>query len=218
MSGIFGIFNKRGEPVNPNLLEMIGRLTTHRGPDGTSTLIRGSIGLGCNMFKTTPESLSEKIPNSFQEDHLLITADLRIDNRSELVHALQPYCHISLKDPDSVLLVRIYQKWGVLGFKKLIGDFAFVLWDEMKQTLICVRDYCGVKPLYYFDSKESFTFSSEIKPLFQNKNLAIKPNTEMVAEFLCDEFISQEATLFSGIMRVPPAHYLVISPEKKSLH
>ena len=46
---------------------------------------------------------------------------------------------------------------------KLIGDFAFAIWDPERRTLFCARDPMGVRPFYYFRSDRLFAFASELK-------------------------------------------------------
>ena len=58
----------------------------HRGPDGRSVWLEGSVGLGHCMLRTTPESLNEHLP--LRREHLTITADARLDNRADLLRML----------------------------------------------------------------------------------------------------------------------------------
>nr|NQU94209.1 asparagine synthetase B [Bacteroidota bacterium] len=60
----------------------------HRGPDGSGVILDGPIGLGHQMFHITPESLEEKLPYHKTDSGLIITADIRIDNRNVLFLAL----------------------------------------------------------------------------------------------------------------------------------
>src|SRR5690606_34664890 len=91
-----------------------------------------------------------------------IVADARIDNRKELRAAL------GIDDgamPDSRLVLHAYARWGTECPAHLIGDFAFVIWDEQLKQLFCVRDRLGIKPLYYAHSAIGFAVASESKAL-----------------------------------------------------
>jgi asparagine synthase (glutamine-hydrolysing) len=90
LSAIVGIYYPDGRPVNQVDLEQMVEILAHRGPDGAEVWAEGPVGLGQRMLHTTPESLQEKLPWVDQTGHLVITADARIDNRSELISALGP--------------------------------------------------------------------------------------------------------------------------------
>ena len=44
---------------------------------------------------------------------------------------------------DTEVLLRAYRRWGLAALDRLRGMFAFALWDEPRQTLVCARDRCG---------------------------------------------------------------------------
>ena len=71
-------------------------------------------------------------------------------------------------DDHAVLVHRIlhaYAKWGEDCVNHLRGMFAFLLWDEARQTLFCARDRFGIKPFYYAVVDGVFYFASEAKAL-----------------------------------------------------
>ena len=66
-----------------------------------------------------------------------ITADAIIDNRKELGDALGVSRHL----PDGRLILQAYRRWGNDCPKRLVGDFAFAIWDEAKRKLFCAVDH-----------------------------------------------------------------------------
>ena len=81
MSAIFGILKHQGQPIVQNDLHNMWQIMSHRGPDDQGFWLHGSTGLGHGMFRTTPESLHEKLPFQDSKSSLVITADARLDNR-----------------------------------------------------------------------------------------------------------------------------------------
>jgi asparagine synthase (glutamine-hydrolysing) len=163
------------------------------------------------MLWTTPESLHEKQPFLNRRGDLAVTADARIDNREDLIAALDFAELASQSISDSELILAAYEKWGELCPEKLLGDFAFVIWDRRKQTLFCVRDHFGVKPFYYyFLSGRFFVFASEIKALLSHPEVPRKLNEVRVAEYLASMFDDKTITFYADILRLPPAHSLTI--------
>ena len=89
MSGISGICCRNGRPVDPSDLDRMLEAAAYRGPDGRNAWHEGPIALGHLMLWTTPESLHERLPLVDSTARLAITADARIDNRAELIPALE---------------------------------------------------------------------------------------------------------------------------------
>jgi asparagine synthase (glutamine-hydrolysing) len=212
MSGIFGVHYINGHPVEGKDLEKMADILAHRGPDGTDIWVEDSTGLGHRMLWTTPESLLEKLPFINETSDLVITSDARIDNREELINTLQFANCPSEKISDSQLILAAYEKWGESCSENLLGDFAFVIWDKRKQSLFCARDHFGVKPFYYhYKSGKRFVFASEIKALFAIKQVPRRLNEVRMGDYLTLTMEDQVITSYQEILRLPPAHSMVIS-------
>ncbi|MDJ0797075.1 MAG: lasso peptide isopeptide bond-forming cyclase [Calothrix sp. MO_167.B12] len=210
MSGIVGIYNLNGKPVESTDLGRMVDTIAHRGPDGADIWNQGSIGLGHRMLWTTPESLLEKLPLVKENNQFVITADARIDNRDELISTLSFGDRPAEKITDSQVILAAYEKWGEQCPHKLIGDFAFAIWDERKQRLFCARDPMGVKPFYYYRSPEIFVFASEIKALLCLPEVPRRLNELKVAYYLDMFCEDQVMTFYQDICRIPAASYLSI--------
>ena len=164
MSAITGIFYRNGRNVNYDQIKKMNDSISHRGKDGSGVWIEGSVALGHQMLHTTQESLLEKLPFKDETSGMVITADARIDNRTELALVLK--LENNEKVPDSTFILKAYQKWGEMCPDKLLGDFAFAIWDPYKKQLFCARDHMGVKPFYYYLSDDALFFATEIKAFF----------------------------------------------------
>ena len=165
MSGIAGIYYLDGRPVEGMDVQRMIDSIAHRGPDGCGVWTDGSVGLGHRMLWTTPESLHEKLPLTNKSGDLTITADARIDNRDELISALNFNGRPRETITDSEIILAAYEKWGEKCPEELLGDFSFAIWDKRKQIVFCGRDHFGVKPFYYHLSEKIFTYASEIKAM-----------------------------------------------------
>lgn len=207
MSGICGIIYFDGREVNEELQLMIHPLS-HRGPDGIKLYRKGSVGLAHLMLHVTHESLYEQQPLA-DSSGLILAADARIDNRNELygrlgltktasplrhpdgtIIAEQPLSHsiqqsISDEPTDAELILAAYRKWGDDLLYHLVGDFAFVLWDENRQSLICGRDHSGARPFYYYHKPGvCIAFASELKGLLALPEVPQQLNEEKAAVYL----------------------------------
>ena len=208
MSGISGIYRINQHPIDPrNIHNMLGTLS-HRGPDGSDIWCEGAIGLGHCMLLTTPESLTEQLP--LVERELVITADARIDNREELLLALGRSKDLVEPISDSQIILASYEKWGEKCVSKLVGAFAFAIWDKAHQKLFCARDHMGIKPFYYFYQPDSFfAFASEIKALLCLSQVPKQLNEVRIGDYLALVIDDKITTSYKNILRLAPAHSMV---------
>jgi asparagine synthase (glutamine-hydrolysing) len=210
VSAVFGLYHRDGQPVANEVLQTISEILAHRGGDGAGVYVDGNLGLGHRMLWTTPESLHEHLPAWDKTSGLAITADARIDNREELAIALdikQPLDEIS----DSEVILRSYVKWGEQCPEKLLGDFAFAIWDARKQQLFLARDHIGVKSLYYYASARTFAFTTEIKGLLCIPEVPRELNESRVADYLVQSVEDRTSTFYQHILRLPAAHTLRVN-------
>ncbi len=212
MSGIMGIYYLEDRPVDREDLGMMVETLAHRGPDGADIWIDGAIGFGHRMLWTTPESLLEKLPLANSTGDLIITSDARIDNRDELISKLQLNNCASEKITDSQLILAAYEQWQESCPENLLGDFAFAIWDKRQQSVFCARDHLGVKPFYYYyQPNQTFLFASEIKALLCLQQVPRQLNEVRIADYLTLTMEDRAITSYQDILRLPPAHSMVIS-------
>ncbi len=95
-----------------------------------------------------------------------LVADLRLDNREELAEALAIDSVALTKLADSALLMRAYRKWGEGCAERLLGDFAFAIWDASARKLFLGRDHMGTRYVHYYRGRDFFVFSTEKKGLW----------------------------------------------------
>ncbi len=165
MSGIVGIVQLDGAPVDRELLERMTGSLAARGPDAQQTWGRGGVGFGHTLLRTTWESSGESQPLTL-DGQTWIVADCRVDARDELLRALADRgCAAETDAPDPELILRAYTVWGEACLDRLLGDFSFAIWDEGHRTLVCARDHFGVKPFFYVHVDRTFIFSNDLNCL-----------------------------------------------------
>lgn len=208
MSGIAGLWRLDGPPVaTGDIARMLDRLA-HRGPDGVGVWTDGPVGLGHRLLHTTPESLGERQPVSTPDGRLVLTGDLRLDDREALEAALGP--GPAGDGSDAALVLRAYQAWGIECPERLLGDFAFAVWDRAAGTLFCARDPLGVRPFYYHHGPRLVAFASEIKALFTQPDVPRRLDETRVADFLVPWGADRATTFFADVRSLAPGHALTI--------
>jgi len=217
MSGITGVWNLDGRPVDSDQLSSMSARLRHRGPDGGAQRVDGGVGFACQHLWVTPEEHGEHQPivsprHQRGAPGAMLVLDGRIDNRAELSAALG----LAPAPSDAHLILAAYDTWDDRFVERLSGDYALAIFDPRRHRLLIARDTIGVRPLYYFHSPHLFAFASEIKALLAHPDITPTPDDEGVADFMLigsRPLDRQDLTCFRGISSVVPAHVITITPE-----
>lgn len=171
--------------------------------------------LGCHAQWVTPESIKEHLPYHDRMRELVITSDAILDNREELFEKLQINAADQHVMTDSQLILLAYEKWGEQSPKHLLGDFAFMIWDQKNRKLFGARDLLGCRTLYYYKDPSRFAFCTLMQPLLTLPYVNNDWNREWLAEFLAlprmYESTDVHATVYRDILQVPPAHSIAVT-------
>ncbi len=159
MSGIVGMWNLDGKPVEREVLARMSGTMAHRGLDGEEMWIEGPVGLGCQLLRVTPESEKETQPLVDSSGAVLVF-DGRLDNREELLASLRDSHQVSSSSPDPALVLAAYEAFGDRLPERLAGDFALGLFDPNRHQVLLARDAIGIRPLYYYRARNAFLFAS----------------------------------------------------------
>jgi len=219
MCGICGVVGQPDEQLIKNMLARIA----HRGPDDEGVYVSETssgerIGLGHRRLSIIDLSPAGHEPMSDAGGRIWLTYNGEIYNFKELRRELEKLGHHFKSNTDAEVIIYAYLEWGYECLTRFNGMFAFAIWDSRDQTLFLARDRLGIKPLYYADTPAGFAFASEIKAL-----LAI-PGTERSVDLAAlDQFMTflwtpGPTTVFHGVSKLPPAHYLVYRNGKAELH
>lgn len=214
MSAIAGIYHTNNEPISQDYVTNILECLSKYPANDTQAWKKENVALVSHTQWITPESIGEELPYYDYEKQLAITADAIIDNREELFSKLQIKDIHRTKITDSELILLAYYKWGEEAPRFLIGDFAFVIWDERKQKLFAARDFSGNRTLYFFKDDERFAFCTAITPLFSLPYVKKSLNEAWLAEFLAIpvnfESTDSSSTVYKDIKQIPPSHSITI--------
>jgi asparagine synthase (glutamine-hydrolysing) len=213
MSGIAGIVSFDGAPLEPGLIAKMTAAMAQRGPDAIEHWQRSHVALGHCMFRTTPESLAEHQPYANEDASLVLVMDGRVDNCDELRHNLLAQGAILRNQTDAELVLRAYETWGKQCPERIIGEFAFFIWDQRKRCLFGARDAVGTRHFYYHAGPGWFGFASEIKGLLATCLIDARLNESRLFDYLVPEFDrdDQIGTFYQDIVRLPAGHAMEVS-------
>lgn len=179
------------------------------GPHDLRQLSNGLLALGRRLYRTLPEDVHDRQPLQSRDGRLTLVADVRLDNRDELVVALGLQSAGTLC--DAAILLESLSRWGEGTFDRITGDFAFALWDEPAQKLLLARDFLGQRPLHYHRGSGFFAFASMPKGLHALPEIPRAPDEDRAAEFLTLMPQAGPRTFFKDIARVEPAHIVTVT-------
>jgi len=207
MCGIAGIFGPNWKRAQLGAMVASQR---HRGPDAEGVYVdpTGTAGLGHNRLSIIDLSPAGQQPMSSYDGRLWIVFNGEIYNYLELRAEIGDYPYHSQSDTEVILAA--YERWGPDCLRRLIGMFAFLIWDELDQCLFAARDRFGVKPLNYHQQPDgTLLLASEIKALHA-AGVPVRPNPITWSTYLTyGAHDHSEHTFWEGVSALPPGHSLV---------
>ncbi|MFA4991731.1 MAG: asparagine synthase (glutamine-hydrolyzing) [Candidatus Omnitrophota bacterium] len=216
MCGICGKVSMRDDISEGLLRGMCGTLV-HRGPDDEGIYMNGPgggasgvrAGLGHRRLSVIDISPAGHQPMSNEDENVWIVMNGEIYNFMEIRDQLIRKGHVFKSHSDTEVVIHLYEEKGADCVNYLRGAFAFALWDDKKERLIICRDRVGKKPLYYAYRNKSFIFGSEIKAILADPAVTAEVNRPAVTDYLTYGYTPTPETMFKGIMKFPPAHFMI---------
>ncbi len=215
MCGIVGFVARKGQ-VSPAVLEQATRSLAHRGPDDSGTLLLEEtqsgteIGLGHRRLAILDLSPLGHQPMQDSVTGNWIVYNGEIYNFQELRNELEGGGAKFKSHSDTEVILAAYRAWGEACLTRLGGMFAFALWDASRKRLLVARDPMGIKPLYYYQSEQTFIFASEVRTLLGTGLVPRKTDPTGVLSYLAFGSVYEPWTIVKGVKSVPPAHVLTV--------
>jgi asparagine synthase (glutamine-hydrolysing) len=216
MCGICGFFSKSSSSYN-NIIDNMSNALLHRGPDNKGTWRDEKFGLflGHQRLSILDLSNNGNQPMVSKSNRFIIIFNGEIYNhlklREEVV--LKNSSFIWRGGSDTETLLASIENWGIeKTLKKIVGMFAFAIWDKKERCLTLARDRIGEKPLYYgWQSKTGnpvFLFGSELKSLKAHPEFEKNINHEAINLQMKYSFIPAPYTIYKNIYKLLPGHFL----------
>lgn len=210
MCGIAGIVDLAGNrPPRMEELRAMCDSIYHRGPDQDGMELRGPVAIGMRRLSII-DLAGGRQPITNEDGTIRTVFNGEIYNFRELRDSLRQKGHVFTTNCDTEVIVHLYEEYGTDFPKYLNGMFAIALSDERQHRFLLVRDHIGIKPLFYSFSPRQLVFGSEIKAILAANRVERQLDYNGLGEFISWEYVPGERTLFSGIAKLPPAHFLDI--------
>jgi len=209
MCGIAGIYRSRAPVDDRRVVQaMLDRLRP-RGPDGEGIVSEGPLCLGHRRLAILDLSEAARQPMASANNRYLISFNGEIYNYRELIDELE-IAETSLRTTgDTEVLLRAWERWGSDCLPRLVGQWAFALYDRLEERLWLVRDRFGEKPLYYYGQDGVLSFCSTIFGLLSAPWISREISSEALEECLTLRFVVSPRTVVHGVSKIPPGHLLI---------
>jgi asparagine synthase (glutamine-hydrolysing) len=202
MSAIAGIWRLAGETSAAQDCEQMLTAQSIYGNCKSNVWTNPPLALGRRLAKLLQEDVYDDQPLIGAGGRLVLVADLRLDNRDELVSLLHIPPSRAQTMCDAALLLAAFERYGPDCCVHLVGDYAFAVWDVPNRRLIMARDFLGSRPLHYYRGNGLVAFASMPKGLHALADIPRAPDEERIAEFLALMPEHGSPSFFKGIERV----------------
>jgi asparagine synthase (glutamine-hydrolysing) len=207
MSAIAGLLRFDGRPVRRYEMERAANVLRQYGPDQSDVFADANIGLVHALMRMTPEDRFDRQPCTGASSALIV-ADVRLDNRDEIISGAGVSRAQAAAWSDSRVLLAAWEKFGDDVWPLLRGPFAAAIWDPRTRALTLARDHLGLNTLMWHQSASFFAFASMPNGLFAFEDVPRELNEEKFADFMVLNHAVHETTIYRKIFRVPPTHVM----------
>lgn len=207
MCGIAGIYKQLPESELEIQTSQMLDLMRHRGPDQQGIKTFSECAIGANRLSII-DIVKGNQPIHNEDLSIWIVYNGEVYNFKELKADLIKHGHIFYTNTDTEVVIHVYEQYGIEGFEKLNGMFAFAIYDQRTKMLILVRDRIGIKPLYYSLSN-GLAFASEMKALLALKDNDYHLDVNGIAQYCIYDYTPAPNTVVKNIFKLMPGNCLI---------
>lgn len=228
MCGVAGALGSAAAPLRMHVEAMNGA-QVHRGPDDaglweSAELTRRGLAPRRCVFGHRRLSIVDLSPLGHQpmvdeDTGVALCFNGEIYNFRDLRKELEQLGHRFVSQCDSEVLLKAWCEWREDCLPRLVGMFAFAVFDPRDGTLNLARDRMGIKPLYYTtagldeDSREPFLFASELRALLATDATSRQLDPVALETFVHNGFLAGAPTMVRGIRSLGPGCLLRVPVE-----
>ena len=209
MSAIAGLWYRDGRAMSVDQRVEIDRALQRFGPGGGAWWQQGGIALGRWAPGFESEYRHGRQPCVDAGGSLVLLFDGRLYNRLELIAQLGLDEQAASGCPDFALVLRACERWGESCLRRLVGAFAFALWNGREQSLLIARSPFAAPPLYYHHHPEGLAFATRPKAIYASGLLRRSVNLPFLADYLVSFPGEPRQTFFQGIQALEGGECLI---------
>ena len=213
-----GLLGRNESFTDTELLDRMGTVLAHRGPDDSGTYTDGPYGVVHRRLSVIDLTSAGHQPMSNEDGTVWLAYNGEVYNFRELRQRfrLDERGHTFRSKTDTEILLHLYETLGNDFLRTLNGMYAMAIWDTKKRRLLLARDPFGVKPLFYTRQGERLWFGSEIKALLEVPGIERQPSLPALYHYLSFDYVPDALTPFKNIEELRPGHAMEVSWETGS--
>ena len=180
----------------------------HRGPDDAGIWVDADAGIVLGHRRLSvidPPPLGHQ-PMVSADGQLAVVFNGEIYNFPERRRELLGRGVRFASNSDTEVLLYGYREWGERVVDRLVGMYAFAIWDARAARLFLARDRAGEKPLYYASGSWGFAFASELGALTTLPGVCTEIDPEALSLYLQYQYVPAPHSIYRHVYKLPPAH------------
>jgi len=188
------------------------RRLQRRGPDGMGVEHDGSVTLGNRRLRILDLSDAGRQPMRSPTGRYLISFNGEIYNYQELRREMGVGEEQLRSRTDTEVLLYAWERWGTEALDRMVGQWAFAVYDTDERCLWLARDRFGEKPLFYYRGGEALAFASTIPALLEVPWVPRELDPDAMVEYLTLRYVVSPRTVLSEVEKLPGGHLLRAGP------
>jgi len=213
MCGIAGIYRYRGEGEDSAIVQAMLKRLERRGPDDEGFVVAEPAVLGNRRLAILDLSPSGYQPMRSAGGRYWITFNGEIYNYEEVRRELGVARETLRSRTDTEILLLAWERWGAQALPRLVGQWAFAVFDTVERRLWLVRDRFGEKPLFYHEGTEALVFASSLEALVQDPQVPRELDPECLVEYVTLRYVVSPRTVLREVKKLGPGQLLEVCPE-----
>jgi len=215
MCGIAGIVSKKELSVRQlDQLKLATSKLQKRGPDAHGIKNFGQAAFGHRRLSIIDTSTAANQPFSSEDGRYTLVYNGEIYNFRALRADLEKMDYQFHTQSDTEVVLKSYLHYGTAFLNKLNGFFALAIYDHKEKSTLIARDRYGIKPLIIYSHDDYFLFASEMKSLICF-DLPKELDHSSIFNYLQFNYIPEPHSIFVGVKKLEPGHYLKIDSDNK---
>lgn len=216
MCGIAGFVMPRGASLGKeqeSILDRCSAALRPRGPDGNGKWLGERVGFVHRRLAVIDTDQRSNQP--MESERWVLSYNGEIFNFFSLRRELKRDTAFETTS-DTEVLLRALDVWGLEGaLARCAGMFAFLAYDKTTGITYAARDRMGIKPLVYSRLGDgSFVFASSVGAVVAGMpDYGWREYRPAIASFFVLGAPFTTTSVFEGIERLAPAHYLALQPD-----
>lgn len=213
MCGFAGFIDDLDIEKKNTVVKAMADTIIHRGPDGEGYYADENIAMGFRRLSIIDLEGGNQ-PLYSEDKSVVVNLNGEIYNYKELREELIKAGHVFSTNSDTEVIVHGYEEWGTDVVNRLRGMFGFVVWDKNKKQFFGARDPFGIKPFYYYDTKELFCYGSEIKAFLKHPDFKKVLNKGALKTYLMYQYSVPTDSFFENVHKLNPGHFMIYKDGK----